>query len=60
MERDADKQRDRNNGAKTAEGATDTNPTQGEEGAEGVDGTTEVSKGTYDKAKDDAVKDIHG
>jgi len=59
MERDADQQRDRNNGTKTAEGATDKK-SKGEEGAKGVAGTTEVSKGTYEKAKDDATKDIHG
>ena len=57
MERDADQQRDGDNRAKTAEGATDKNPKGGEEGAKG---TSEVSKGTYDKAKDEATKDIHG
>jgi len=54
MERDGNKGPDRNNKANTAEGATDKNPKGGEEGATGV------SQETYEQAKDDAVKDLHG
>ncbi len=58
MERDGNKGPDGNNGTKSADVETDKPPTN--QGEEGVERTTEVSQETYEKAKNDAVKDLHG
>jgi len=58
MEREGNKGPDGNNGTKSADVETDKTPTkQGEEEEEEATG---VSQETYEKAKDDAVKDLHG
>jgi len=57
MERDAHKRRDDDDRAETAEGTINEEPACGEEQA---DGATGVSQAAYDKAKNDAVKDVHG
>ncbi len=56
MEREGNKGPDGNNGTKSADVETEKTPTkQGEE-----EEATGVSQETYEKAKDDAVKDLHG
>jgi len=57
MERNTDTRRNGDDRTEIPDATTNEEPTWGEGGADGATGITQAA---YDKAKDDAVKDIHG